>query len=348
MSYQRDFEKRLDVALVGAGSHAYRNLLPCFHYLPVRLRAICDLNEDRARATAAEYGVPRTYARTAEMYRSEKLDAVFVCVSQQLHPELACEAFDAGLHVWLEKPPAMRASEVETMIRHRGNRVGVVGVKKAFMPATRKVIEIMSTDKYGPLRSMLAEYPMSVPENGRQVLEERTFTDWLGNGVHPLSLMLAVGGDVAGVCTHRGKKGGGACVLMFKNGCVGTFHLGAGATLSMPAERYSFFGNGCRVTIENNSRVTLWRGIPFEYGRSTTFAPEGFDHGALVWEPQNSLATLENKALFTQGFYGEMMHFCECALAGKPAEHGSLEFALHLMKVYEAAMVSEGNVVGVV
>ena len=37
MSYQREFEQRLNVAVVGVGSHGYRNILPALHYLPVRL-----------------------------------------------------------------------------------------------------------------------------------------------------------------------------------------------------------------------------------------------------------------------------------------------------------------------
>jgi hypothetical protein len=69
---------------------------------------------------------------------------------------------DNGVHVWLEKPPATRASQVEEMIRHRKDRVAVVGFKKAFMPATQKAIEVFSTEGYGPLRSMLAEYPMTI------------------------------------------------------------------------------------------------------------------------------------------------------------------------------------------
>ena len=44
------------------------------------------------------------------------------------------------------------------MIRHRGDRVVVVGFKKAFMPATRKVIEIFDTADYAPLRTLLGRF----------------------------------------------------------------------------------------------------------------------------------------------------------------------------------------------
>ena len=135
MPYQREFESRLKVAIVGVGSHAYRNILPAMTFLPVSLRAVCDIDPERVQSTASQYGVTACYTNAEEMYRNEDLDAVFLCVSPQLHPQLTCQAFDAGLHVWLEKPPAMRATEVEEMISHRKDRVAVVGFKKAFMPA---------------------------------------------------------------------------------------------------------------------------------------------------------------------------------------------------------------------
>jgi predicted dehydrogenase len=243
----------------------------------------------------------------------------------------------------MEKPPALRVADVEEMIRRRGDRVAVVGFKKAFMPATRKVTETFAQEDYGPLRTMLAEYPMSIPEDGERVLAERRQTNWLANGCHPLSLLLAVGGPVAAVTVHRGRRGGGICMLEFANGVTGNFHMAEGGARGQPIERYSFYGNNCHMTIENNLRVTLQRGIPFDYGRTTSYVPEGFNSGALVWEPQNYLATLENMPLFTQGFYAETRYFCDCVLAKQPAQLGSLEFALQFMQVYEAGLRSQGR-----
>ena len=345
MSYQREFERKLNVGIVGVGSHAYRNILPTMTFLPVSLRAICDVNPERAKTTATQYGASAAYTSSGDMYKNEELDAVFLCVSAELHPELTCEALDYGLHVWLEKPPAMRTSEVEEMIRHRDDRVVVVGFKKAFMPSIDKIIEIFSIEDYGPLNTILAVYPMSVPTDGKAVLEERKRTGWLANGCHPLSAMMAVGGTVSKVTVHRGEKDGGACLLEFENGIFGNFHLAAGGNRTQPLERYLFFGNNCHAMVDNSLQVTFQRGIRSTYGKSVTYAPEGLDTGALVWEPQNGWATLENKALFTQGIYAEMMYFCDRILAGKPADRGTLEFTLNLMKVYEAALLSNGDTV---
>ena len=263
MSYQREFERRLNVGVVGVGSHAYRNILPTLHFLPVRLVALCDLNLDLARRTAAEYGVAACYTRAADMYRNENLDAVFLCVSARHHPQLACEALDAGMHLWMEKPPSINPAQVQTMIEHRGDRVVVVGFKKAFLPATRKVIEIMARADAGPLEGMTAEYRLRLPEEGAAVLSDPGLRNPFGDACHPLALMLAVGGEVAAVTMHATPSRVGACILEFASGAVGTFNVVSART--MPQERYAFWGKW-HVSIENGNRVT----VAARHSRSTT------------------------------------------------------------------------------
>lgn len=346
MSYQRQFTQRVRVAMVGAGGHAYRNILPTLHHLPVQLLAVCDIDPGRAQATAAEYGNCRAYTSSTQMYAQEQdLQAVLLATGPATHPTLACEAFDHGLHVWMEKPVGFRASDVRQMIGRRGERVSVVGFKKVFMPSAQKALEVIGSHQYGGLKTMLAVYPMDVPPEGQKVLETRQFVNWLGNGVHPLSLLLAAGqaagaGKVTSVATHRGGKGGGAVILEFAGGVHATFHMASGP---QPIESYCFFADRWHLNIDNCLAVTLQRGYPFVYNETTSYCPEGDTHGAIRWEPQNCLATLENKALFTQGIYGELRHFCDCILAGTRPTYGSLEFALHLMQVYEAALLSNGQ-----
>lgn len=344
MSYQREFTRRLNVGIVGVGSHGYRNVLPCMTYLPVRVSAVCDVNEPLVRATAEQFAAT-AYTSTSQMYQSEKLDAVFLTVSPTQHPQMAIEGFGAGVHVWMEKPPAMRTAQVREMIAARGDRVAVVGFKKAFMPATEKVAELLAAAP--PLRSMLAEYPMSIPADGLAVLESGKVTNWLSNGCHPLSLMLAIGGEASFVTTYRGRHGGGAVIIEFASGATGTLQLADGAPGYNTRERYSFWADGVQIEIDNGRSVTLHRGIPFSYARQTTFAPAGIDSGSIRWESQNFLGTLENSPLFTQGFVGSMSHFCDAVLQGVPASRGTLEFASRVMAVYEGALRSNGDRVSI-
>ena len=341
--FMRDYTERVKIGVVGVGAHCYRNILPCLTFLPVDLIAVCDINEDTAKKTAKQYGC-EYYTNTQAMYEKADIEAVLICVSPQLHPKLVCEAFEAGLHVWVEKPVSMRAYEVEEMIKCRSDRIGVVGFKKAFMPVTEKAVEIAQSEKYGNLQSILGIYPMSIPDNGEKLLEEKQFINWLANGVHPLSFFLEVGGKVAAVRAETNKNGHGTFTIHFKSGIIGSLHLAAGP---LPMENYNLYGEGWHLDIQNNNKVTLYHTAPGGDGHSS-FINDNPSGGAVMWEMQNCLASIESKLLFTQGFYGELKYFCDCVLNGQIPVKGSLEFALELMKVYEAGLVSHGDLIEIV
>ena len=336
--YQREFDRKARIGLVGVGSHTYRNLLPALHFLPAKVVAMTSRGQERLRRTAEEYGC-RAYATAREMYENEALDGVIISVSPQMHPELTLEALEHGVNVFMEKPPAMCASQIEQMMAAQGDRVVSVGFKKAFTPGAQKAREILADGGYGALQSVLGIYQMTLPEDGPGVLARMAFTNWLGNGVHPLSLMLSTAGPAKRLMAQRAENGAGAVLLQFESGAFGTLHL---AQMPMQVESYHFFGGDWRLSIDNTDHIELDRGIPFEYGYTTSFAPPGTDSGAVVWRPQNCLASLENKSLFMQGIVDELREFLDAVLDGAPLRCSSLAFALQVMRAYEAALVSEG------
>ena len=253
MSYQREYSKRIKAGIVGVGSHSYRNILPAMNFLPVEISAICDINEDLGIKTAKQYGC-KYYKNSADMYEKENLEAVFISVGPRLHPKLVIEALDYGVNVWVEKPLAMRAYEVEQIIEHRNDNIVVVGLKKAFMPVTEKSLEIVNSEKYGKLKSILAVYPMSIPGNGEEVLAKMEFTNWLGNGVHPLSFVIAIGGKVKSVTSQLGMDGHGALIIQFANGITGNLHLASGP---QPIEMYNLYGENWHLHIYNSNYIKL-------------------------------------------------------------------------------------------
>ena len=95
--------------------------------------------------------------------------------------------------------------------------------------------------------------------------------DWLNNGCHPLSVMLAIGGAVEFVVSVQNRVSHGADIIKFKNGAVGTFHLASGP---QPIEEYHFYSSKWHLHIDDSSKVTLQRGILFIYDRTTSFTAQ--------------------------------------------------------------------------
>ncbi len=80
-----------------------------------QVAALCDLKADLLARKAAEFGVKRTYARYRQMLQDADIDAVDICLPNDLHARVAIEALQAGKHVLCEKPPARNAREAQAM-----------------------------------------------------------------------------------------------------------------------------------------------------------------------------------------------------------------------------------------
>ncbi|MDQ3815869.1 MAG: Gfo/Idh/MocA family oxidoreductase [Armatimonadota bacterium] len=339
---------RLKIAVVGCGNHAYRSIFPCFDYLAVDLVAAVDQDLTRAEKYAAHFGARAAYQSLREVIARGEVEAVILVVGPRQHPELACEALAAGLHVWMEKPPATDVAGVERMIaaRNASDKNVVVGFKKAFMPAMKRMKAFLDRGTFGRLRTIQARFPTDVPFDGPAVLAENRFTDWLGNGVHPLSLLVHLGGRPDSLVVHRSAHGGGFVVLHYPSGAVGNLHLALGQAASGPRERYECVCENGHMVLDNNVRLTVYRpGYPFDYRRGHDFTAGDEDVAALIYEPQYTLSTLENKAIFIQGFFQELDHFVTACLEGTQPENGTLEMARAVMECYEAALLSQGAVV---
>src|SRR3954468_13828578 len=69
----------------------------------------------RARAVAADFGVPRAYGSYEELLADDEVEAVYVALPNSLHAQWSDAAARAGRHVLCEKPLGRSAAEAEAM-----------------------------------------------------------------------------------------------------------------------------------------------------------------------------------------------------------------------------------------
>jgi len=127
----------LRTAVIGAGSlgsqHARIHAALAAEGLS-QFSAVCDLNEETARAVSSER---KTDWTTNWRELIGRVDAVSVAVPTEAHCEIACELLESGVHVLVEKPIARTLDEADQMIRaaEKGNAVLQVGHLERFNPA---------------------------------------------------------------------------------------------------------------------------------------------------------------------------------------------------------------------
>ena len=351
VTYNGEYERKVRLAAIGCGGHAFRNVHPTFAYAPVDLVAVCDLDRARAENHARLFGGRTVYTDYREMLERERPEAVVVVTNYDerghpRYPSIAIDALRAGAHAWIEKPPAATVAEVEAMqaAEQETGRFVAVGMKKMFFPANVKAREIVSRPDFGPVSTITARYPQHLPPPEDRA-DDRKMQGFLDHVVHPFSVLRLLAGPVDSLLIERAPDGGSVTNLRFTSGAVGSLHLPARPSAMAPLERTEVVGKGASVVVDNNVRVTYYRPGPGPeggYGRAdSVFGPD--ESAPLVWEPEFSLGQLYNKGLFLLGYAPEMRYFCDCVLGGRAPERGSLQDAHEMLRVFEAYRRPDGE-----
>ncbi len=104
------------LGLVGAGNFG-RFSLNAFRMLPnLKLVAVCDKVAERARATAAEFGMA-PYVDFERLLADQAVDIVAINTPPSSHAALSMAALRAGKHVFCEKPLATSLADAGEVLR---------------------------------------------------------------------------------------------------------------------------------------------------------------------------------------------------------------------------------------
>ena len=115
------------VGLIGAGNISDQYLTHLTSFPDVRVLAIGDLLEDRARAQAEKYGVPRA-GGVDVVLGDPDIEIVVNLTIPAVHVEVSEAILAAGKHVWTEKPIGIDREESQRLLATAdaaGLRVGV-------------------------------------------------------------------------------------------------------------------------------------------------------------------------------------------------------------------------------
>ena len=133
-------------ARVGQAGLGYwgKNLVRNFDEL-AELTWLCDASEELRSQFAARHPQARVTADFAEMVADPELEAVVIATPVPTHYALAKQALEAGKHVFVEKPPAMRGTEMEELVSLAQDRnlVLMPGHLLLYHPGVRKLKELV-------------------------------------------------------------------------------------------------------------------------------------------------------------------------------------------------------------
>lgn len=148
----------LKVGLVGARS---QSTILGFKAHPdeVEITAMCDLNEEVAKAAAEKHGIPKTYRVYEDMLESD-IDAVVISTPMQLHVPQAIAAFEAGKHVLSEVTAGVTMDELFWLIEavENSGKVYMFAENYAYIPQNHVIRAMADAGLFGKLYFGEGEY----------------------------------------------------------------------------------------------------------------------------------------------------------------------------------------------
>jgi predicted dehydrogenase len=192
-----------------------------------QLTWLCDLDDAHLGPLAERYPHARATNAFADMLADDALDAVVIATPVPTHYTLAKQALEAGKHVFVEKPPAMRAVEMDELVQLAADRDRVLmpGHLLLYHPAVLKLKELVAS---GELGDVLCVYGNRV---NLGIVRSNENALW-SLGVHDLSVILYLLDEDPDLATaqgswsiHEGVEDVVFCFLRFPSGKIAHMHL---------------------------------------------------------------------------------------------------------------------------
>ncbi|ALS29540.1 Gfo/Idh/MocA family oxidoreductase [Paenibacillus cisolokensis] len=342
---------KLKIGVIGTGSISNVHLDAYRNNPEVEIYAVCDLNEERAKASAQKYGATHVFTDYNELLALPEIHAVSICTWNNTHAPISIAALEAGKHVLVEKPMTQtveQALQVQETVRRTG-----------------KVLQVGFVRRYDP---------------NAQILKQFIDDGLLGNIYYAKASSLRRLGNPGGWFADKERSGGGPLIDIGVHVIdVCWYLMGRPKVRSISGSAYHLLGNRSNVrhlsfykaadydasknTVEDmaNALIRFENGASLMVDVSFTLhakkdetAVKLFgDKGGAELEPELALITERNDIImnwapqvdhlsfnFGAAFQSEINHFIDATLGRKetlsPVDDG-VEIMKILCGIYESA-----------
>jgi predicted dehydrogenase len=145
---------KVRIGIIGVGQIGKHHLNVYQEQVPdAEIVAVADINEVEANRVSEAYRIPDVYTDFRELLKRDDVEAVDVCLHNNLHMPVTVAAFEAGKHVYCEKPMAGAYRDAEVMLKKAKelDRKLLIQLRNIFIPETKAARILIDEGRLGKL-----------------------------------------------------------------------------------------------------------------------------------------------------------------------------------------------------
>jgi predicted dehydrogenase len=155
----------LRIGILGAAKVAiYAMIAPAKDVEGVVVQAVAARDPERAKAYAAEHGIPMVYLDYQALIEADDVDAVYVALPPNLHAKWSIAALKAGKPVLCEKPFALSSADVEAMLATEAETdlLLMEAQHSHYHPLSARMREVVAGGQLGRIESVETAFDVPV------------------------------------------------------------------------------------------------------------------------------------------------------------------------------------------
>ena len=269
------------VGWIGSGNFASRVLIPAFAKAGATLHTLASSGGVSAAVVGKREGFRRATTDPDTLIGNELIDTIVVTTRHDTHASWTRRALEAGKHVFVEKPLALDAEDLDRIgaaLAH-SSAVMCVGFNRRYAPMAVRAREALRA-RTGPLVVQILVNAGSIPRDHWTQRVEEGGGRIVGEAVHFIDLArFFVGASISSLQVQTARDDRplddvAALQLGFSDGSLASISYLGNGHRGFPKERIELFADGAVVRIDNWRTMRAWgvRGL-------TTHLPQAQDKG---------------------------------------------------------------------
>jgi predicted dehydrogenase len=145
--------ERVRIGIIGVGQVGKHHLRNYSDIPGAEIVAACDVDAEELDRVSKEYGIPHTYADYRDLLKRDDIQAVDVCLHNNLHMPATVAALEAGKHVYCEKPIAGIYADGKAMVERavECRRMLHIQLRTLFLDETKAAKTLIDAGELGKI-----------------------------------------------------------------------------------------------------------------------------------------------------------------------------------------------------